>query len=154
MSLSTSAATRVLTMSRAEFADQFGSPEFAGALCGYTREDDTRAVLTLLCHARPRRVLEIGTALGHMTANLTRWTPEDARVFTIGPRPWHGAGRARRGRAAGRGAEQSEWGRFANHFGTAHKAFFITADSMTYDFGRLAPLDFASSTAGMISSMC
>ena len=37
----------------------------------------------------------------------------------------------------------SEWGRFANHFGTAHKAFFITADTMTYDFGRLGPLEFA-----------
>ena len=37
----------------------------------------------------------------------------------------------------------SDWGRFANHFGTAHKAFFITADTMTYDFGRIAPIDFA-----------
>ena len=40
-------------------------------------------MLTLLLHARPSRLLEIGTALGHMCANLTRWTPEDARVFTI-----------------------------------------------------------------------
>ena len=55
---------------------------FAGP-CGYTRENDTRVVLTLLVHARPRRVLEIGTGLGHMAANLTRWTPADARVFTI-----------------------------------------------------------------------
>ena len=70
-------------MSRAEFADRFGRPDVRGALCGYTREDDTRAVLALLCHARPRRVLEIGTALGHMTANLTRWTDEEARVFTV-----------------------------------------------------------------------
>ena len=100
-------------------------------------------MLTLLCHARPRRVLEIGTALGHMTANLTRWTDEEARVFTID---------LVRGmpRAAPGAAEQqvevpghAEWGRFADHFGTAHKAFFITADSMTYDFGRIAPLDFA-----------
>ena len=143
MSLSTSAATRVLTMSRADFTDRFGSPEFAGALCGYTRADDTRAVLTLLCHARPGRVLEIGTVLGHMTANLTRWTDEEARVFTMDLVQ----GMARAGAGA---AEQQvevpalgEWGRFANHFGMAHKAFFITADLMTYDFDRIAPLDFA-----------
>ena len=37
----------------------------------------------------------------------------------------------------------ADWGRFANHFGTAHKAFFITADTMSYDFGRIAPIDFA-----------
>ena len=70
-------------MNRAEFAERFGCPDVTGALCGYTREDDTRAVLTLLLHARPSRVLEIGTALGHMTANLTRWMPEHSRVFTI-----------------------------------------------------------------------
>ena len=32
--------------------------------------------------------------------------------------------------------------RFANEFVSAHESYFITADSMTYDFGRLAPLDF------------
>src|SRR5262249_26882803 len=69
--------------SRAEFASRFGSPDFANALCGYTREADTQAVLALLVHARPRRVLEVGTALGHMTANLTRWTLDDASIFTI-----------------------------------------------------------------------
>ena len=29
--------TGIVTMSPAEFADRFGSPELAGALCGYTR---------------------------------------------------------------------------------------------------------------------
>src|SRR5262249_197046 len=29
-----------------------------------------------------------------------------------------------------------------NHFGTAHKAMLVTADSRTYDFTRLTPLDF------------
>src|SRR5262249_30087467 len=33
--------------------------------------------------------------------------------------------------------------RFVNHFGTAHKAMLVTAESRTYDFTRLAPLDFA-----------
>ena len=83
MTSSTSVATRVLTMNRTEFTERFGSTDLTGALCGYTRKDDTGAVLTLLCHARPRRVLEIGTALGHMTANLTRWTDEEARIFTM-----------------------------------------------------------------------
>src|SRR5437660_1465193 len=81
-SLATSSA-RILTMSRAELGTRFGTPNLAGALCGYTREVDTQTVLTLLVHARPRRVLEVGTALGHMTANLTRWTGDDAQIFTI-----------------------------------------------------------------------
>ena len=60
------------------------------------------------------------------------------------PRPRHAAHRARRGRATGRGARPRPSGAGSpTHFGTAHKAFFITADTMTYDFGRLAPLDFA-----------
>jgi len=82
----TPSATGVVRISRAELLARFGSPELDlhGALCGYAREDDTRAVLTLLCHAAPGRVLEIGTALGHLTANLTRWSPADARVFPIG----------------------------------------------------------------------
>ena len=109
-------------------------------LCGYTRAADTHAVLTLLAHAQPRRVLEVGTALGHMTANLTEWTPDDAHVFSLG---------IVRGMVARGAAEQdneapsrAELGRLADHFGKAHKAYFIIADSMTYDFGRLAPLDF------------
>ena len=101
---------------------------------------DTHAVLTVLAHARPRRVLEVGTALGHMTANLTEWTPDDAHVFTMG---------IVRGMAAGGAPEQgyeapdrADFGRLADHFGKAHKVYFITADSLHYDFGRLAPLDF------------
>ena len=136
-------STRLVTISRGEFAARFGSPDIAGALCGYTREADTRAVLTLVCHARPRRVLEVGTALGHMTANLTRWTPDEARVFTLDL--VQGMSSAVPG-AAEQQVEvppPGERGRFADAFGAAHKAVFITADSMTYDFGRLAPLDFA-----------
>jgi len=134
--------TQFVIMSRAEVLAHFGGPDLLGALCGYTREDDTRAVLTLLCHAQPRRVLEIGTALGHMTANLTRWTPDDAQVFTLDL--IRGMARAAEGAVEQQVevATHAEWGRFANHFGTGHKAFFITVDSMTYDFGRLAPLDF------------
>jgi predicted O-methyltransferase YrrM len=75
---------QVATISQVEFAERFGCPDVRGALCGYTRELDTRLVLTLLVQANPRRVLEIGTAFGHMTANLCRWSGEDARVFTIG----------------------------------------------------------------------
>ena len=136
------ASARILTMSRAEFDARFGTPSLGGALCGYTREADTRTVLTLLVHARPRRVLEVGTALGHMTANLTRWTGDDAEIYTIDI--VQGMAKA----APGASAQQVEipgrgdWGRFADHFGQAHKVFFITADTMRYDFGRLAPLDF------------
>jgi hypothetical protein len=38
---------------------------------------------------------------------------------------------------------RAEFGRFANHFGKVRKVFFILADSLKYDFQRLAPLDFA-----------
>jgi predicted O-methyltransferase YrrM len=128
----------IQTMSRAEFDARFGTPNVDGALCGYTLEVDTRTVLTLLVHARPRRVLEVGTALG----DLTRWTTDDAQVFTIDI--VQGMARA----APGATAQQvdvpgrADWGRFADHFGRIHKVFFITADTMRYDFGRLAPLDF------------
>jgi len=140
---SNSKPTRIVTMNRAEFAERFGCPDVRGELYGYTREDDTRVVLTVLVHVNPRRVLEVGTALGHMTANLTRWTGDDARVFTIGL--IRGMSRAAPGAVDQQGEVPSheDWGRFGNHFGTAYKAFFITADTMTYDFGRLAPLDFA-----------
>jgi predicted O-methyltransferase YrrM len=131
-------------MSGADFHGRFGSPnlDLSGALCGYTREADTRAVLTLLCHTVPTRVLEISTALGHMTANLTNRTPADSRIFTLGL--VEGMPRAAAGAIEQRGdtPAQRDWGRFANYFGAAHKAFFIMADSMTYDFGRLAPLDY------------
>jgi glycosyltransferase involved in cell wall biosynthesis len=133
-------ASRVLAMSRTEFALRFGTLDTARALGGYTGPVDTAAVLTLLVHARPRRVLEVGTALGEMTANLTEWTADDAHVFSLG---------IVRGMATRGAPEQdheapsrADFGRLADHFGKVHKAYFIIADSLVYDFGRLAPLDF------------
>ena len=77
-------STRVVTMNQTELRSRFGGGDFGGALCGYTPEIDTHIVLTLLVQAKPRRVLEVGTALGHMTANLTRWTIDDAQIFSLG----------------------------------------------------------------------
>ena len=134
--------TQLLTMHRSEFAGRFGSAAFTGAVCGYTREADTHAVLTLLTYARPRRVLEIGTALGHMTANFTRWTLDDTQIFSLGI--VQGMERSAPG-AIEQQVDQptrGQFGQFANHFGKAWKVLFIQADSMLYDFGRLAPLDF------------
>jgi glycosyltransferase involved in cell wall biosynthesis/tetratricopeptide (TPR) repeat protein len=132
--------TTVLTMGRAEFAARFGAPDTARALCGYTVAADTHAVLTILAHARPRRVLEVGTALGHMTANLTEWTPDDAHVFSLGiVCGMANGGAPEQGYEA---PDRADFGRLADHFGKAHKAYFIVADSRHYDFGRLAPLDF------------
>jgi glycosyltransferase involved in cell wall biosynthesis len=142
MSSQPSSSSRVLSMRHAEFARCFGRFDFGGALCGYTPEVDTHAVLTLLAHARPRRVLEIGTALGHMTANFTRWTLDDAQIFSLGTlqetQKTSAGAREQQVEEPGRG----EFGRFADQFGKAWKVFFIIADSMVYDFGRLAPLDF------------
>src|SRR5262249_11868175 len=64
------------------FRRRFGAPDTSRAVCAFTPPADTGVVLTLLAHARPRRILEVGTALGHMTANLTEWAPDDALVFT------------------------------------------------------------------------
>src|SRR5262245_8220073 len=89
------APPRIVAMSPAEFAGRFGSPDVSGALCGYTLEANTRAVLALLEFAR-RRVLEVGTALEHMTANSTRWTLDDVQIFSLGHRQGHG-GRQRPG---------------------------------------------------------
>jgi tetratricopeptide (TPR) repeat protein len=133
--------TRVLSLPPAEFAARFGTPDTSRALSGFTPTRDTHAVLALVAHLRPRRVLEIGTAAGHMTANLCTWTPPNALVFSLGvvreDRPASGA--AEQG---GEVPARADFARHANHFGTAHKALFITADSRTYDFARLAPLDF------------
>ncbi len=135
--------TPILTMSHPEFVSRFGSNAFTAAVCGYTREADTHAVLTILNYARPRRVLEIGTALGHMTANLTRWTLDDTQIFSLGI--VQGMERSAPG-AVEQQVDQptrGQFAQFANHFGKAWKVLFIQADSMSYDFGRLAPLDFA-----------
>ncbi len=135
--------TQLLTMRRSEFAGRFGSAAFTGAVYGYTREADTHAVLALLAYARPRRVLEVGTALGHMTANLTRWTLDDTQIFSLGI--VQGMERSAPG-AIEQQVDQptrGQFAQFANHFGKAWKVLFIQADSMLYDFGRLAPLDFA-----------
>jgi hypothetical protein len=58
------ATSRIVPLGRAGFSARFGTPDLTGALCGYTRPDDTEIVLTLLCHARPLRGIELGTARG------------------------------------------------------------------------------------------
>lgn len=140
--LPTRPRTRFVDLSRQAFAARFGDPDTRAALSGFTPPHDTHAVLTLVAHLRPRRVLEIGTAAGHMTANLTAFTPPDAVVYSIGvvaedqPR----SGTAQQDYEVPR---RDQFAKFVNHFGTAHKAMLVTADSRGYDFARLAPLDLA-----------
>src|SRR4029078_11165309 len=71
-------------LSAEEFARQYGDPDTARAIHSFTPPADTHVVLALLSHLKPLRVLEVGTAEGHMTANLTEWTPPEATVFTLG----------------------------------------------------------------------
>jgi glycosyltransferase involved in cell wall biosynthesis len=74
-----------------------------------------------------------------MTANLAEWSPDDAVVFTLGTvADLHPAS----GPQAPENPPRAEFGRFAGHFGKADKVYFITADSLGYDFGRLGELDF------------
>jgi glycosyltransferase involved in cell wall biosynthesis/tetratricopeptide (TPR) repeat protein/predicted O-methyltransferase YrrM len=133
------AAFRPLTLDA--FHRRFGAPDTARAIHRFTPPIDTHVVLALLAHTRPRRVLEVGTAGGHMTANLTEWTPDDATVFSLGV--VSDLAIATMAQQRYEDPPRSEFGRFANHFGKAHKVLFATADSLTYDFGRLGPLDFA-----------
>ena len=51
MSSQPSSSSRVLVMEKVEFARRLGQFDFTGAVCGYTPEVDTHAVLTLLAHA-------------------------------------------------------------------------------------------------------
>jgi len=118
-----------------------GCLDTSRAIHGFTKPVDTQAVLTLPQHAQAQRILEIGTAAGHMTANLSEWSPADAQVFSLGVINDLGIPTSAAQRADD--PPRAHFGRFANHFGKAHKVFFITADSLHYDFERLAPLDFA-----------
>ncbi len=129
------------TLSQEEFHRRFGSPDTSGALCGFTNAVDTRTVLTLLAHARARRILEIGTAEGHMTANFTQYSDEDAVVFTMGTVADLPASTTAPQRYET--PDRQRFGRLANAFGKAAKVFFITADSLSYDFRRLDGIDFA-----------
>ncbi|MBA4191275.1 MAG: hypothetical protein C0467_25110, partial [Planctomycetaceae bacterium] len=136
-----SPGTRFVSMSAGDFSARFGKPDTKHALSGFTPPHDTTAVLTLLSHLHPRRVLEIGTAAGQMTANLTALTPPDATVFSIGivAEDSPQSGTASQDHEVPR---RDQFAKFLNHFGTAHKAQLITADSRLFDFARLGTLDF------------
>jgi glycosyltransferase involved in cell wall biosynthesis/tetratricopeptide (TPR) repeat protein len=134
------AGGRFVDLSGEDFAQRFGAPDTSAALSGYTPPSDTAIVLTLVLATRPRRLLEIGRALGHMTANLTAFSPEDAVVYSIGV-----AGVAPRTGAAAQTGESPPRGEFArhlDHFGTGHKAMLVTTDSRGLDFSRFGTLDF------------
>ena len=133
-------ALRVVTLGRDEFARRFGSPDTSRALAGFTPAHDTHIVLALVAYLKPRRLLEIGTASGQMTANLTAWSPPDAAVHSMGIVAGSVSGAAEQGYEV---PPRAEFARHADHFGTAHKALLITADSRQFDFSRLVPLDFA-----------
>jgi SAM-dependent methyltransferase len=129
------------TLGPAAFRARFGSADDSRALLGYTNAADTHVVLSLLAHARPKRILEVGTALGHMTANLTEFSGDDAVVFTLGTTTDLDAPTSAPQRYET--PARHDFGRHANAFGKGGKVFFIVADSLGYDFARLAPLDFA-----------
>src|SRR5262249_44056432 len=77
-------STRFHQITLDDFRRHFGTLDTTRAIHSFTRPGDTNVVLTLLAYARPRRIVEIGTALGHMTANLTEWSPDEAVITTVG----------------------------------------------------------------------
>ncbi len=68
------------------------------------------------------------------------WSPTDAIVYSIGIVEGAQAAEAAQGYEI---PKHHEFARHADRFGTARKALLVTADSRSYDFTRLAPLDFA-----------
>lgn len=132
---------RLQRLTPATFVERFGRPDLSRALCAFTPPQDAHVVLTLLAKLQPRRILEIGTAAGHMTANLTEWSPDDALVYSMGTTAdMQGTCKPEQ---QGEAPPVEHLGRFAGHFRKRDKVCFITADSLRYDFRRLAPLDFA-----------
>jgi glycosyltransferase involved in cell wall biosynthesis len=127
------------TVSLAEFRRRYGLVDTQRALTGFTNALDTNVVLTLLAHSRAQRILEIGTAAGHMTANLAEWSDEGAVVYTMGTvADLHGGS----GPQASELPPRAAFGQFSGQFGKADKVFFVTADSLGYDFSHLGELDF------------
>lgn len=128
------------TLSREAFAARFGAVDTETALTGFTNAIDTRALLTLVGWLRPRNVLEIGTAAGHTTANLTAFTPPDAVIHTVGLSARQaGASTVEQGYEV---PPDGQFGVWAGHFGLVHKVRFVTADSRQLDFASFGPLDF------------
>src|SRR5438876_10825283 len=128
------------TIDRDEFHRTHGRLDTGRAIHGFTLHDDTNVILTLLAHRKPERILKIGTAAGHMTANFSEWSPANAVIFSLGTVAGIPAGRAEQ---AYENPGQEHFGAQAGHFGKSHKIQLIAADSLTYDFHKLAPVDFA-----------
>ena len=53
------------TIDRDEFHRTYGRLDTRRAIYGFTLQDDTNVILTLLAYQKPERILEIGTAAGH-----------------------------------------------------------------------------------------
>jgi predicted O-methyltransferase YrrM len=124
-----------------EFNERFGPASVVGGLDGpYTPLRDFRILAGLLVRYDCKRILEIGTALGHTTANLTQFSRDDALIYTMGNSQEIQVDLARE--QHGEIPSADRFGQHANHFGKIHKVFFIQADSTIYDFNRLGPLDF------------
>lgn len=100
------------------------------ALTGPIPASDVHAVLTLVSFARPKRLLERGAGSGHMTANLTEWTDDDAVIHVMPRIPMVA------GESAGELAPETD------HFGKAGKARFINPLDPARKDDPSAPYDF------------
>jgi SAM-dependent methyltransferase len=133
-------AREIKPISPEQFREQFGLLDTSSALHWLTVPADTQVVLSLLHFARPDRILEIGTAAGHMTANFTNWSGDQARVYSLGI-----TATMRSSSGPYQNHEdppEDLFGKHAGHFGKGDKVTLLRADSLSFDFARLAPLDF------------
>lgn len=132
---------QIQKLSRAEFVRQYyvehDSLMIENPFCGH---DDMEVLSLLIKRFRPKRLLEIGTASGITTANFTEWTDNDATIFSIGVHS--GIFKDSTPQVIEIPTEE-EFGREINWFRKEHKVKLIAADSTTYDFAQIAPIDFA-----------
>jgi len=63
---------KIATISQDEFFGKYNRVEAPDALSYYTPLLDVAVILALLKHSEAKTILEIGTAHGHTTANLTK----------------------------------------------------------------------------------
>lgn len=107
----------------------------------YTPAIDNNILYALIKRYNCSRLLEIGTAFGDTTANLTEWTSPDAVIYSIGSiadlHIPHQHGQVNENPVRG------SFAIYANRFSKVEKVFFITGNSTTFNFERLGPLDFA-----------
>lgn len=129
-------------LSREELDAQGGGWDGGAPLVGWTQRPDTEVILQLLRWRNPKVIVEVGTCLGHITANLCHFSSEEAQVFTIDICAEMGIPIPDNQRVSEELRRRAEVGRYVNHFGDGRKARQILCDSRAFDWTTIPAPDF------------